>query len=84
MHEVRLVILIVLLILFLVVIFLLILLFFEDLSWPCLPSVLFTLQSKVDETLGRAMREQALRLLAIRQARLEPLALSASGRESMV
>ena len=30
------------------------------------------------------MREQALRLLAIRQAGPEPLALSASGRASMV
>ena len=29
-------------------------------------------------------RKQALRLTAIRQARLEPLALSASGRERMV
>ena len=29
-------------------------------------------------------REQALRLTAIRQARLEPLALSASGHERMV
>jgi len=30
------------------------------------------------------MREQALRLTAIREAGLEPLALSASGREKMV
>ena len=30
------------------------------------------------------MREEALRLMAIRQAGLEPLALSASGRERMV
>ena len=33
---------------------------------------------------GRATREQALRLMAIRQARLEPLALSASGHERMI
>ena len=33
---------------------------------------------------GRARREEALRLIAIRQARLEPLALSASGHERMV
>ena len=33
---------------------------------------------------GRATREQALRLMGIRQARLEPLAWSASGRERMV
>ncbi len=33
---------------------------------------------------GRASREQALRRMAIRQARLEPLALSASGHERMV
>ena len=33
---------------------------------------------------GRASREQALRRMAIRQARLERLALSASGHESMV
>ena len=33
---------------------------------------------------GRASRERALRLMAIRQARLEPLALSVSGRERMV
>ena len=32
---------------------------------------------------GRASREQALRRMAIRQARLEPLALSVSGRERM-
>jgi phosphohistidine phosphatase SixA len=32
---------------------------------------------------GRASREQALRLMAIRQARLEPLALSVSGRKRM-
>ena len=30
------------------------------------------------------MRKQALRLMAIREASLEPLALSASGRERMV
>ena len=33
---------------------------------------------------GRASREQALRRMAIRQARLEPLALSASGHGRMV
>src|SRR5208283_5127799 len=33
---------------------------------------------------GRANREQALRHMASRQARLEPLALSASGHERMV
>jgi len=33
---------------------------------------------------GRASREQALRRMGIRQARLERLALSASGHESMV
>ena len=32
---------------------------------------------------GKSWREQALRLMAIRQARLEPLALMASGRERM-
>src|SRR5271157_6294916 len=32
---------------------------------------------------GRATREQALRLMGIRQARLEPLALRASGHERM-
>ena len=32
---------------------------------------------------GKSRREQALRLLAIRQTRLEPLALSVSGRERM-
>src|SRR5271165_3159984 len=32
---------------------------------------------------GKSGREQALRLMAIRQARLEPLALSVSGRERM-
>ena len=52
MHEVRLFILIVLLILFLIVIFLLIFLFFWRLVVAMLPSVLFTLQSKVDGTLG--------------------------------
>ena len=51
MHEVRLFILIVLLILFLIVIFLLIFLFFWRLVVAMLPSVLFTLQSKVDGTL---------------------------------
>ena len=33
---------------------------------------------------GKASREQALRRVAIRQARLEPLALSASGHRRMV
>jgi hypothetical protein len=33
---------------------------------------------------GRATREQALRLMCIRQARLEPLAWSASGNERTV
>jgi len=32
---------------------------------------------------GKSGRERALRLMAIRQARLEPLALSVSGRERM-
>ena len=52
MHEVRLFILIVLLILFLIVIFPLIFLFFWRLVVAMLPSVLFTLQSKVDGTLA--------------------------------
>jgi len=36
------------------------------------------------EKSGRAMRAWGLRLMAIRQARLEPLALSGSSRERMI
>jgi len=50
-------------------------------DWPGVPETPYL---TAWANLGKSGREQALRLMAIRQARLEPLALSVSGRERML
>ena len=68
-------------------------------TWKECPRQLWLLYSRYDNTpqgvpgtpyltawsnSGKSGRERALRLMAIRQARLEPLAFSASGHEGAV